>query len=332
MGNNLGKKRQAVDERYTKPQQGLLYMNKDVDFKKVKKLILDSKLAPCYPGAEETSCHDLEECPICYLYYPSLNRSRCCLKSICTECFLRMKNPSSSQPTQCPYCKTSNYAVEYRGGKTKEEKSIEQIEEQRVIEAKIRIRQKEVEEDEERMQKRLESPSSRTSAVTADTEYGSAAAEEDEETVSSQDSCLTSHPRVSRDGEFDYDLEDIMVMEAIWLSVQQEPGSQMNNSPEEDHNVGPLMPLSSSSSPSGGLACAIAVLAERQQMVGESSSNPNVNISSHNMGPGMCNSSHYNAMEQDSNHYRQATGISDTMRSDLTDDSGTEVSREVTWQ
>lgn len=103
----------------------------------------------------------------------------------------------------------------------------------------------------------------------------------------------------------------------------------MNNSPEEDHNVGPLMPLSSSSSPSGGLACAIAVLAERQQMVGESSSNQNVNISSHNMGPGMCNSSHYNAMEQDSNHYRQATGISE---SDLTDDSGREVSREVTWQ
>lgn len=67
MGNKLGKKRQVVEERYTKPQQGLLYMNKDVDFKKVKKLILESKLAPCYPGAEESSCHDLEECPICYL-------------------------------------------------------------------------------------------------------------------------------------------------------------------------------------------------------------------------------------------------------------------------
>lgn len=50
-------------------------------------------------------------------------------------------------------------------------------EEQRVIEAKIRIRQKEVEEEEEeRTQKRLESfSSSSTSAVTADTEYGSAA-------------------------------------------------------------------------------------------------------------------------------------------------------------
>lgn len=282
MGNKLGKKRQAVDERYTKPQQGLLlYMNKDVDFKKLKKLILEAKLAPCYPGAaEDISSHDLEECPICYLYYPSLNRSRCCLKSICTECFLRMKSPSSSQPTKCPYCKTSNYAVEYRGGKTKEEKSIEKIEEQRVIEAKIRIRQKEVEEEEERMQKRLESPSSRTSAVTADTEYGSAA-EEDEETVSSQDSCVTSHPLVSRDDEFEYDLEDIMVMEAIWLSVR-EPGNQINTSPnenseEDNNNVGPSLMPSSSSSPSGELACAIAVLAERQQMVGESSSNQNVN-------------------------------------------------------
>ncbi|KAJ0257206.1 E3 ubiquitin-protein ligase DA2L [Hirschfeldia incana] len=333
MGNKLGKKRQVVDERYTKPQQGcLLYMNKDVDFKKLKKLILESKLAPCYPGAEESSCPDLEECPICYLYYPSLNRSRCCLKSICTECFLRMKNPSSSQPTQCPYCKTSNYAVEYRGGKTKEEKSIEKIEEQRVIEAKIRIRQKEVEEDEERMQKRLESTSSRTSAVTAETEYGSAA-EEDAETVSSQDSCVTSHPRVSRDGEFDYDLEDIMVMEAIWLSVQ-ESGSQINTSPdgnsEEDNNVGPSLMPSSSSSPSGGLASAIAVLAERQQMVGESSSNQNVNTLSYNTGPGTCNSGHYNAIEQD--YYRQEAGISDTTRSDLTDDNGREVSREGAWQ
>jgi len=68
MGNKLGRKRQIVDERYTKPQQGL-YMSKDVDIKKLKKLILESKLAPCYPGLEETpsSHHDLEECPICFL-------------------------------------------------------------------------------------------------------------------------------------------------------------------------------------------------------------------------------------------------------------------------
>lgn len=41
----------------------------------------------------------------------------------------------------------------------------------------------------------------------------------------------------------------------------------------------------SSSSPSGGLACAIAALAERQQIVGESSVNPNRNMSASNMLP-----------------------------------------------
>lgn len=53
-----------VDERYTRPQG--LYVLKDVDVKKLRKLILESKLAPCYPGDEE-SCCDLEECPICFL-------------------------------------------------------------------------------------------------------------------------------------------------------------------------------------------------------------------------------------------------------------------------
>ena len=53
-----------VEERYTKPQG--LYVNTDVDIKKLRKLIVESKLAPCYPGDDE-SCHELEECPICFL-------------------------------------------------------------------------------------------------------------------------------------------------------------------------------------------------------------------------------------------------------------------------
>lgn len=53
-----------VDEKYTKPQG--LYLHKDVDHKKLRKLILDSKLAPCYPGDDDTA-FDLEECPICFL-------------------------------------------------------------------------------------------------------------------------------------------------------------------------------------------------------------------------------------------------------------------------
>lgn len=65
MGNKLGRRKEAVDDKYTKPQG--LYHHKDVDHKKLRKLILDSKLAPCYPGHDHHTAFDLEECPICYL-------------------------------------------------------------------------------------------------------------------------------------------------------------------------------------------------------------------------------------------------------------------------
>ncbi|KAL2461093.1 MI domain-containing protein [Abeliophyllum distichum] len=170
MGNKLGMKRQMVDDKYTKPQG--LYQLKYVDQNKLRKLILDSKLAPCYLGDDECGC-DLEECPICFLYYPSLNWSRCCMKGICTECFLQMRTPNSTRPTQCPFCKTLNYAVEYRGVRTKEEKSLEQIEEQRVIEAKIRIRKQELQNEEERMLKRRGISSSSSSRRPRELEYSS---------------------------------------------------------------------------------------------------------------------------------------------------------------
>ena len=64
MGNKLGRKRQAIDDRYTRPQG--LYDNPDIDIKKVRKLVLKSMLAPCYPGDEESS-NDHEQCPICLL-------------------------------------------------------------------------------------------------------------------------------------------------------------------------------------------------------------------------------------------------------------------------
>ncbi|KAL7252801.1 hypothetical protein ACSBR1_007391 [Camellia fascicularis] len=122
--------------------------------------------------------------PNLLLYYPSLNRSRCCTKGICTECFLQMKTPNSTRPTQCPFCKTLNYAVEYRGVKTKEEKGIEQIEEQRVIEAKIRMWQQELQDEELRMLTRQEISSSSRSMLPG--EVGYSTGEVDEEIVSSQ--------------------------------------------------------------------------------------------------------------------------------------------------
>lgn len=175
MGNQVGgrrRRRPAVDERYTRPQG--LYPYPDIDLRKLRRLILEAKLAPCHPGADDARA-DLDECPICFLvnqtvlfrpsvlssvearsdflvfflrclsvfylliiiwsclqFYPSLNRSKCCAKGICTgeylnslfvllvpssalvsvfdlspvllraECFLQMKSPTSCRPTQYP--------------------------------------------------------------------------------------------------------------------------------------------------------------------------------------------------------------------------------------
>ncbi|CAO3694024.1 unnamed protein product [Rhizopus microsporus] len=56
------------------------------------------------------------ECPICFLFYPSnINKTRCCHKSICTECFLQFKRSSSSPliPAVCPFCVQPNLGVVY---------------------------------------------------------------------------------------------------------------------------------------------------------------------------------------------------------------------------
>ncbi|KAG0592953.1 hypothetical protein KC19_1G292900 [Ceratodon purpureus] len=302
MGNKITRRRPVIDERYTRPQG--LYPHRDVDQRKLRRLILESKLAPCFPGAEEPAT-DLEECPICFLHYPSLNRSKCCTKGICTECFLQMKSPHVARPTQCPFCKTPNYAVEYRGAKTLEEKGMEQAEEQKVIEAKIRMRQQELQDDDEREQRRQEdiragriavqppraqaitnhqianapvdeidglnwrsgwgsadrqsqaltssAPLERTASAIdpyslwVDESYrrpgGFEAAAPSQQIAASvvsnpvppthQQPTETGFPipqappgairgRHNREDEFDLDLEDIMVMEAIWLSIQEQ--------------------------------------------------------------------------------------------------------------
>ncbi|KAH8494157.1 hypothetical protein H0E87_020789, partial [Populus deltoides] len=229
---------------------------------------------------------------------------------------------------RCPFCKTANYAVEYRGVKTKEEKGLEQIEEQRVIEAKIRMRQQELQDDKERTQKRSEVSSSSTSIAPGELECGPAAVPSDRAPVESEDIVSSQysirHPLHSggnRDDEFDLDLEDIMLMEAIWLSIQ-ENGRQKNPlcgdaAPSEQfimearHASPAKAPLAGSSSPSGGLACAIAALAERQQMGGESLVHNNVNMPSFNMLPSA--SSFYNRHVQDADDYSPAQSSSNVL-------------------
>ncbi|KAJ0684304.1 putative protein Sip5/DA2 [Helianthus annuus] len=109
--------------------------------------------------------------------------------------------------------------------------------------------------------------------------------------------------RECRDDEFDLDPENIMLMEAIWLSFQEDnkhrhdnpnygDAAQLAKYATEVRLLASMAPQAeysaSSSSPSGGLACAIAALAERQQTGGESSTNYNNysgNLSTYNAHP-----------------------------------------------
>ncbi|CAG8620897.1 2615_t:CDS:2 [Paraglomus brasilianum] len=69
----------------------------------------------------ETQYKGAVECPICFLYYPrNINYSRCCLKPICTECFVQIKRPESgnlganNSPAMCPFCVEPNFGVSYK--------------------------------------------------------------------------------------------------------------------------------------------------------------------------------------------------------------------------
>ncbi|RWW89592.1 hypothetical protein BHE74_00001417 [Ensete ventricosum] len=240
MGNNIRRRRQVVDDKYTRPQG--MYRHREIDYKKLRKLILESKFAPCYPGLEEYA-YKLEECPICFsivFFVPSLKLDSS------VECFLQIKPPHATRPTQYPL---SHLLMD-----------LVLIEEQKVIEAQMRIRQQELQDEAERMKKRQNlSSSSRTMTPTD---------------VGHHDISNTSTSGLPC---AKLDLEDAMVMEAIWLSILQ--GSQGNPS-----RVGSYLPRPSTSgewhssrgtapmrSPSsGGLACAAAASAERRHMHGNS--------------------------------------------------------------
>uniref|UniRef100_A0A0E0ACN6 Uncharacterized protein n=1 Tax=Oryza glumipatula TaxID=40148 RepID=A0A0E0ACN6_9ORYZ len=101
MGNvaiSVGRRRRRwpeVEERLTQPRR-LLRQLSDVDSGRLRRLIRSGDLAPCFDAAEDDAGLD-EDCPICFYFYPSLNRSKCCGKGICTECFLQLMPSKSSK-------------------------------------------------------------------------------------------------------------------------------------------------------------------------------------------------------------------------------------------
>ncbi|KAI8975597.1 hypothetical protein BDF20DRAFT_618109 [Mycotypha africana] len=98
---------------------GIYTSNNNYDIHIVRSLIRKGQLAPFYEGVNEPTTNANSklvpydtECPICFLYYPSrMNRTRCCNKSICTECFLQLQK--NSTVSHCPFCVQPNLGVLY---------------------------------------------------------------------------------------------------------------------------------------------------------------------------------------------------------------------------
>ncbi|KAI8375130.1 hypothetical protein BD560DRAFT_392779 [Blakeslea trispora] len=111
----------VVDHGFVSPQGIRTKNSLDYDIHIVQNLIRKGHLAPFYEGSTEPyiSKQNLTfdtECPICFLYYPSkMNRTRCCDKSICTECFLQLKRSTYSPfaPAVCPFCVHPDLGVLY---------------------------------------------------------------------------------------------------------------------------------------------------------------------------------------------------------------------------
>lgn len=89
-----------------------LYTSSSYSDATVTELVDGGKLAPMSEPAQEP-VDGLEECPICFLFYPSpLNRSTCCLKAICTECLLQVK-PRNERNVMCPFCAMDQFGAVY---------------------------------------------------------------------------------------------------------------------------------------------------------------------------------------------------------------------------
>jgi hypothetical protein len=128
-----------------------------------------------------------DECPICFLCYPCLNKSRCCSSEICTECYLRVRAPSNApeeydragrrllRPPKCPFCKTEGYGVAFGGAKSDADRAAEAEERAALAKALEAARAAELAEQTERRARRA-SVEARRASVEAPNDPASASA------------------------------------------------------------------------------------------------------------------------------------------------------------
>eukprot|EP00299_Pterocystis_sp_00344_P000721 c102_g1_i1.p1 GENE.c102_g1_i1~~c102_g1_i1.p1 ORF type:complete len:580 (+),score=145.65 c102_g1_i1:70-1809(+) len=121
----------------------------------IKRMVDKGKIGPRYVGVEASQI-ELEDCPICFLGYPSLNRCLCCRKYICTECLLQVFRPDNLSSAICPFCKSQPFRTHYRGPRSVEEKHTERLEEAAVNQALARAKEEEELQSQIRKMNRLQ--------------------------------------------------------------------------------------------------------------------------------------------------------------------------------
>ena len=76
----------------------------------VAALVKSGKLAPPSKGEDDPTPTATEECPICFLYFPTINASKCCSQSICTSCYLQVRPQNGG--SECPFCSVEDFSAE----------------------------------------------------------------------------------------------------------------------------------------------------------------------------------------------------------------------------
>eukprot|EP00004_Rigifila_ramosa_P014210 TRINITY_DN3204_c0_g1_i3.p1 TRINITY_DN3204_c0_g1~~TRINITY_DN3204_c0_g1_i3.p1 ORF type:complete len:252 (+),score=31.10 TRINITY_DN3204_c0_g1_i3:1222-1977(+) len=192
----------------------------------VRALILQRKLSPRYPGHPDQNPEEtLEECSICCLFYPMLNRLSCCPQSLCTECYLQSR-PQTDTRSPCPFCKNVGWEVQFTGPLDAVTRSRLKEEEQRVMLAQIRAQQQELEDQMKREQDlKLQKAAqlSQKSTESATPSLGDLIPRPHVSHVSAKPESTTVMPAVKRDPEEEEEEEeeDAKLQYALRLSLQQ---------------------------------------------------------------------------------------------------------------
>ena len=84
------------------------------DEESLSKHIREGKLAPQKTGTESPVSSQCVECPICFLYFETVNGSTCCRQPICTGCYVQVRPYVGAVP--CPFCSVEHFEAVHDAG------------------------------------------------------------------------------------------------------------------------------------------------------------------------------------------------------------------------